>query len=63
MTNKQPEALQLAELLSETENPSCALREAIVGCLRYLYWEESRVREHRDVLLDEINKLHEVSKP
>jgi hypothetical protein len=29
--------------------------------LRRLYWDEHRVREHRDTLADEVTKLHAVN--
>jgi hypothetical protein len=61
MDDQQPEALRLADALDAVpENGADPdLIQESAAELRRLYWDEHRVREHRDTLAAEITKLHE----
>jgi hypothetical protein len=52
MSDQQPEALLLADKADK------AGAHPIAAELRRLYWDEHRVRKHRDMLAAEVTKLH-----
>ena len=58
MTDKQPEALRIANELESDYDLIWASRSSIAAELRRLYWDELRVREHRDQMCAEVTRLH-----
>ena len=62
--SKQPEALRLADAMDAVNKNNAdsllvqmAARSAAAE-LRRLYWDELRVREHRDEMCAEVTRLH-----
>ena len=59
--SKQPEALRLADALTTltgTQKDKHTTAKQAAAELCRLYWDELRVREHRDEMCAEVTRLH-----